>query len=322
MRRFLALAIGLASLSAHANDTPAEPNFPNRPIRMIVGMAPGGGLDTGARLVAARMSTLLGQSVVVENIAGASGTIGAARVRRSTPDGHTLMIATVNDMVVAPTVMKSGYTAGDFTPIAKISSNSTVLVAHPRLPANSVDELVDLARRDKEPLLMGAAGAAVMQTVGGMLLAEAAGIKITNVVYKGGAPLVTDLLAGQVRVGTVALSSVLPHIRDGKLKALGVISNRRDPTAPDIPTVNEGKAMKGVEADLWTGLVGPANLPAPVVLRLAAAMREILADPKYRESQLKAGSVPAEFEDPTAFGHYVMGEQTRLAPVLAIVKAQ
>ncbi|MBW8468253.1 MAG: tripartite tricarboxylate transporter substrate binding protein [Thiobacillus sp.] len=296
--------------------------YPAKPIILVVPYPAGAAVDNIGRALAVELGKHLGQSVVVENVGGASGTIGAAKVRRAMPDGHTLMIGTVNDMVVAPTVLKSGYAVGDFTPIAKISSNSTVLVAHPSFPANSVDELVDLARRSKEPLLMGATGAAVMQTVGGMLLADAAGIKITNVVYKGGAPMVTDLLAGHVKVGTVALNSVLPHIRDGRLKALGVISNRRDPTAPDIPTVNEGKAVKGVEADLWTGLVGPANLPAPVVLRLAAAMREILANPQYREAQLNAGSIPAEPEGATTFGRYVMGEQTRLAPMLAMVKAE
>lgn len=296
--------------------------YPAKPITLVVPYPAGAAVDNIGRSLAAELSKQLGQSVVVENVGGASGTIGAAKVRRSAPDGHTLMIGTVNDMLVAPAVMKSGYTVGDFTPIAKISSNSTVLVAHPSFPANSVDELVDLARRRKEPLLMGATGAAVMQTVGGMLLADAAGIKVTNVVYKGGAPMVTDLLAGQVTLGTVALPSVLPHIRSGKLKALGLISNRRDPTAPDIPTVNEGKAVKGVEADLWTGLVGPANLPAPVVSRLSATLREILADPKYREAQLKAGSIPAELEGATTFGTYVVREQTRLASVLANIKPE
>lgn len=123
-------------------------------------------------------------------------------------------------------------------------------------------------------------------------------------------------------MGTIALTSVLPHIRNGKLKALGVISNHRDPTAPDIPTVNEGKAVKGIAADLWTGLVGPADLPAPVVSRLSAAMRAILAESKYRESQLNAGSVPADFDDPTAFGRYLAGEKTRLTPVLANLKTE
>lgn len=315
------MALAAAVLSLFAPHVLGQA-YPAKPITLVVPYPAGAAVDNIGRALAVELGKHLGQSVVVENVGGASGTIGAAKVRRSTPDGHTLMIGTVNDMLVAPTVMKSGYTASDFTPIAKISSNSTVLVAHPGFPANSVDELVDLVRRNKEPLLMGATGAAVMQTIGGLLLADAAGIKITNVVYKGGAPMVADLLAGQVKVGTVALNSVLPHIRSGKLKALGVISNRRDTTAPDIPTVNESKAVKGVEADLWTGLVGPAGLPAPVVARLAAAMREILADPKYREAQLKAGSIPAESEGATAFGPYVMAEQARLAPVLVNVKAE
>lgn len=296
--------------------------YPSKTITIVVPYPAGAAVDNIGRSLAVELSRHLGQPVVVENVGGASGTIGAAKVRRSAPDGYTLMIGTVNEMLVAPAVMKSGYSAGDFSPVAKISSNSTVLVAHPGFPANSVDEMVDLARRNNEPLLMGATGAAVMQTVGGMLLADAGGYKITNVVYKGGAPMVSDLLAGQVKVGTVALNSVLPHIRTGKLKALGIVSNRRDPTAPDIPTVNEGKYIKGVQADLWTGLVGPANLPVSVVSRLADAMRVILLDPKYREAQLKAGSIPADFEEASVFGNYLSRERNRLAPVLANVKAE
>jgi tripartite-type tricarboxylate transporter receptor subunit TctC len=317
-RRMMLVAALLGLIAPHA----LSQGYPVKPITLIVPYPAGAAVDSVGRALAPELGKHLGQSVVVENVGGASGTIGAAKVRRSAADGYTLMIGTVNELVVAPTVMKSGYTVADFTPIAKVSSNSTVLVAHPSFPANSVDELIDLARRSKEPLLMGATGAAVMQTVGGMLLAEAAGIKITNVVYKGGAPMVTDLLAGQVKVGTVALSSVLPYIRDGKLKALGLISKRRDPTAPEIPTVNEGKAVKGVEADLWTGLVGPAGLPAPIVARLSAAMREILANPKYREAQFKAGSIAAEPESASSFGTYLAGEHTRLAPVLANVKPE
>lgn len=296
--------------------------YPAHPVTLVVAYPAGAAVDNIGRSLAVELGKRLGQSVVVENVGGGSGTIGAAKVRRSAPDGYTLMVGTVNEMLVAPAVLKSGYTVSDFTPITKLSSNSTVLVAHPEFPANSVDELVALAHRSKQPLLMGATGAAVMQTVGGMLLADAAGIKVTNVVYKGGAPLLTDLLGGQVKVGTIALTSVLPYIRDGRLKALGVISNHRDPTAPDIPTVNEGKAVKGIAADLWTGLIGPADLPAPVVARLSAAMRDILADPKYREAQLKVGSVPAEFEDPATFGRYLVTEKARLAPMLANVKAQ
>lgn len=311
-----AALLGMVSLHAFGE------SYPAKPITLVVPYPAGAAVDGVGRALAIELGKRLGQSVVVENVGGASGTIGASKVRRSAPDGYTLMVGTVNDMIVAPTVMKLGYTSADFTPIAKISYNSTVLVAHPSFPANSIDDLVGLARRSNEPLLMGATGAAVMQTVGGLLLADSAGIKVTNVVYKGGAPMVTDLLGGQVKVGTIALNSVLPYIREGRLKALGVISTRRDPTAPDIPTVNEGNSVKGVEADLWTSLVGPARLPAPVVSRLSAAIKEILADVKYREAQFKVGSVAAEPESAQVFGRFIAAEQARLAPALANVKAQ
>lgn len=160
--------------------------YPAKPITLVVPYPAGAAVDHIGRALAVELSKQLGQPVVVENVGGASGTIGAAKVRRSTPDGYTLMVGTVNELLVAPTVMKSGYTVGDFTPITKLSSNSTVLVASPDFPANSVGEMIDHANRSPKPLLMGATGAAVMQTVGGMLLADAAGIDITNVVYKGG----------------------------------------------------------------------------------------------------------------------------------------
>lgn len=317
-RRAALTAALFGMISSHAFGQ----EYPVKPITLVVPYPAGAAVDGVGRALAAELAKNLGQSVVVENVGGASGSIGAAKVRRSAPDGYTLMIGTVNDMVVAPTVMKSGYTVGDFTHIAKLSSNSTVLAAHPSFPANSVDELISLARSSKEPILLGATGAAVMQTVGGILLAENAGIKITNVTYKGGSPMVTDLLAGQIKVGTVALNSVLPYFRDGRLKALGVISTRRDPSAPEIPTVNEGKVVKGVEADLWTGLMGPANLPAPIVSRLSAALREILTNPAYREAQFKAGSIVARPEEAAAFSRFVTAEQTRLAPVLANIKVE
>lgn len=317
-RRAATVAIFLSVLTPYVFGQ----SYPSKPLTLVVPYPAGAAVDGIGRSLAVELGKHLGQPVVVENVGGASGTIGAAKVRRSTPDGYTLMVGTTNDLVVAPTVMKAGYSVGDFTAIAKISVNSTVLVAHPSFPANSVDEFVSLARRSKESILMGATGAAVMQTVGGMLFADAAGIKFSNVVYKGGAPMVTDLLGGQIKVGTIALNSVMPHIRDGKIKALGIISTRRDPASPDIPTVNESTSVKGVEADLWTGLVGPANLPAPIVVRLSTAMREILADPKYREAQSKLGSMVVEPDSSSAFSRFLLTEQNRLAPVLAKIKAE
>lgn len=296
--------------------------YPEKAITLVVPYPPGAAVDRVGRALAAELGRRLGKPVVVENVGGASGTLGAKKVQREPADGYTLLLGTVNDLVVAPTVLKSGYSVRDFTPIAKVSTNSTAVVAHPSFPANTIDELVVLARQSKEPLLAGATGVAVMQTIGGTLMAEAAGIRLNHVSYKGGAPLMNDLVGGQVQFGTIALTSVLPLVRDGRLKVLGVISTHRDPTAPNIPTVNEGKFVKGVEADLWTGLVGPAGLPAPVVARLASAMREILSDKTYRDAEFRAGSIPVDPGDPAAFQHYLLKEHARLQPVLAAVKVQ
>jgi tripartite-type tricarboxylate transporter receptor subunit TctC len=316
LQRRLLIALAVAALAPPA----WSQAYPSKPITLIVPYPAGAAVDRVGRSLAVELGKRLGQAVVVDNVPGASGTIGAKKAQRSPADGYTLLLGTVNDMLVAPAALKAGYSSQDFTPIAKLSLNSTVLVAHPSLPANNVDELAALAQRAKAPLLSGATGSAMMQTMGGTLVADAAGFKIEHISYKGGTPLLNDLLGGQVMVGTIALTSALPMIRDGKLKALGIISEHRDPTAPQIPTVNEGKLVKGVSADLWTGLVGPANLPAPIVARLASAVRDILADPAYRAGEFKAGSVVVEAGDPQGFAKYLRQEEARLQPLLANIK--
>lgn len=297
-------------------------SYPERPITLVVPFPAGASTDLIARNLANALGKQLGQSVIVENVSGASGTLGGRRVLRAPADGYTLLLGTVNDTIIAPTTMKAGYAASDFTPIAKLSLNSTVLVANPDFAANTVDELAEIGRKSDQPLLVGVTGTAMMQTFGAMLLADAGGFKTSNVVYKGGAPLLNDLVAGQVQFGTIALTSALPFIRSGKLKALGVISARRDPTAADIPTVNESRSIKGVEADLWTCVLGPANLPEAVVKRLSNAMREIMSDPAYRETEFRAGSVVADFASPASFQQFLKQETERLKPIISSVKAE
>lgn len=313
----------LAALFVLAIASPASSqSYPDRAITLVVPFPAGAATDRLARGVANELGKRLGQSIIVENIGGASGTLAGRRVVRAPADGYTLLLGTANDTVVAPIAMKAGYTTGDFTPIAKLSVNTTVLVAHPEFAANTVDELVAIGRKSEKPLLAGAAGAAMMQTIGGMLLANAGGFKIDNVVYKGGAPLLNDLVAGQVQFGTVALPSALPFIRSGKLKALGVISAHRDPTAMEIPTVNEGQSVKGVEVDLWTGLFAPPNLPEPIVNRLSDALREIMADQAYRDAEFRAGSVVADFAPPASFKTFLEREEARMKPIISTIKAE
>lgn len=315
LKRLAPVALLAATSLANAQ------NYPDKPITIVVPYPAGAAVDRVGRALGLELQKRLGQRVVIENVGGASGTIGAKKVQRAPADGYTLLLGTVNDMLVAPPVLKAGYTSKDFTPITRLSLNTTVLVAHPGFPANNVDELVALASRDKKPMLAGASGSAMMQTIGGTLLAEAGGFSIEHVVYKGGAPLLNDLLGGQMQVGTIALMSALPMIRDGKLKALGIISQRRDPTAPNIPTINEGKRIRDVEADLWTGLLGPAGLPAPVVARLNAALKETMTDPAYRDAEFKAGSIVVEPNDGKAFAQFLQREEERLKPTLANMKA-
>ncbi|HEX6704050.1 MAG TPA: tripartite tricarboxylate transporter substrate binding protein [Albitalea sp.] len=296
--------------------------YPDKPITLVVPFPPGAVTDRVGRDVGAELSRRLGQPVVVENVAGASGMLGAKRVLRAPADGYTLLMGTVNDMVVAPVVMKADYSAVDFTPITKVSSPTTVLVAHASFPANTAEELVAHARKSTAPIPLGVTGVAMLQTIGGEMFAAKAGFKFTLVPYKGGAPLLHDLVGGQVPLATVALPSALPLIREGKLKSLGILSTHRDPAAPELPTVNEGRSVKGVEADLWLALVGPPRLPAAVVARLSAAMREVLADRAFRDAQMRAGSVLVDYEEPEAFGRFLAGEQERVRELAAHVKSE
>jgi len=310
-------ALGMAPGAATAQA------YPDKPITLVVPFPPGAVTDRAGRALGAELGKRLGQQVIVDNVGGASGTLAGQKVLRARPDGYTLLIGTVNDLVMAPIVLKqAGYSAKDFTPIAKVFQVPTILVANPALPADTADEFIDYAKKQGRPMPLGATGLATLQTVGGVMFAEAAGFKFDIVPYKGGGPLLTDLVGGQVQIATMALGSALSLIRQGKLKSLGLISLRRDPTAPDLPTVNEGKQVKGIEADLWGGLAGPANLPPAVVRRLSAALRDILADPSFKESEARAGNVLAEYADPASFGMFLAREEERLRAVAARVQLE
>lgn len=316
VRNALLLLTFASAVPALAQSQP----YPSKPVTLVVPFPPGAVTDRLGRAVAAELSKRLGQTIVVDNVGGASGTLAAQKVLRSTPDGYTLLLGTVNDMVLAPQVLrKAGYATKDFTPITRIGGAPTIIVAHPSFPANNSDELIAFAKRQSEPLPLGATGMGTLQTYGGILFANAAGFKFEVVPYKGGGPLITDLLGGQVQVATMALPSALQLVRTGKLKSLGVIAARRDPTAPELATVNEGKSVRGLEADLWAALAGPPNLPAPVVAKLSAAMRDVLADKAFRDAEARAGNVLAEYAEPQAFSQYLAREESRLRVLTANV---
>ena len=315
--RFNRRQIGLLATSLLLVSGMAQADtFPLKPITMVVPFAAGAATDRAARSIAKQLEKQLGQPLVIENVAGASGTLGAKRLLRSQADGYTIMLGTINDLVIGQAVMKPGYTLEDFTPLARTGMDMTVLVAHPSFPAQNMDELVKMARASAEPLQIGVPGQATVQTYGANLIADAGDFKIQTIPYKAGAPLVTDLLGGQIQIGTIALSSVLSQIRSGKLKAIGVLSDRRHTSAPEIPTVNEGKLLKGVNADLWVAVVAPKGLPTSVSQRFGEALGKILSDPIFRADELRAGFMIPEIQTPSQSSQFMIQEYRRLKKLI------
>lgn len=290
----------------------ADARFPERPITLVVANAAGGATDNLARSFAEEMSSRLGQPVVVENIGGASGALGALRVLRAVPDGYTLLFGTTSDMVVTPIANRTaGYAPKDFTPIGKVGVTQMVVVARPNLGAGTLDQVVAMARSKPNGLSVGTAGNVSLQAFAAVALQRAAGIDLLGVPYKGGAPMLNDLLAGQVDLGVTTLPTALAQVRAGKLLALGLLSDKRAAAAPEIPTVNESQAVKGIQIEIWAALAGPPKMPAAVVETLSRALQSLLGDKGFIERRAKNGDQTPLFETPADFGRYLASEEQR-----------
>lgn len=271
---FLALAFACCEITAQT--------YPVKPIKLVVGYQPGGGTDSLARIVAPKLGERLGQPVTVENRPGANATIGVAYTAKAEPDGYTLLVGASGEMVYAPGLYdRLAYdTAKDFVPVIQLSTNPLIFAAHPSLPANSISELITLARAKPGALFYGS-GAAPFQAAG-ELFKKQAGVNIVNVPYKGAAPSVTAAVAGEVPLLVVGLSS-LPHLRSGKLRALAVTSLKRYALLPDVPTMAEA-GLPGFEVVPWTGMFAPAGTPRAIIDKLNGEMTAIvgLEDVKER----------------------------------------
>ena len=266
-RDFFALLLLLAcSMQAVAQIQPA------RPIRLVVPFAAGGGSDVTARLIGPKITEALGSAVVIDNRPGASGIVGTELVKRSTPDGHTLVLIdtahTVNKILLPATPYDP---IEDFSPISLVATAPMTLVVHPAVPAKSAAEFVILARAQPGKLTMGSAGAGTSSHLGGELLRIAANVQWTHVPYKGTGPALTELAGGQLQAFIGPLTGSLALIRAGKLKALAVASEERAKLLPDVPTLTE-QGIAGVIASNWYGILAPAGVPANTVAALAAAI--------------------------------------------------
>jgi tripartite-type tricarboxylate transporter receptor subunit TctC len=293
-----ALALSFCQIAALAQDAA----YPNRPIKMLVGFGAGGGTDIAARIMAQKMSEILGQSIVVENRTGASGMIAAEDEAKSAPDGYVLMMGSQTTYAVAPNLYRKVTldAAKDFAGVAMTGASPLVLVVNRSFAAHSVKDVIAMAKADPGKINFGTGGLGTTPHMTAELFQYTAGIKMVHVAYRGEAPAINDLLAGQIPLMFANLSAVMGNLKAGTLRALAVTGAHRSPSAPDIPTVAES-ALPGFEAETWWGIVAPAGTPPAILAKLNAAARKALADDdtKKRFADLgmtNGGSSPEELD--------------------------
>ena len=304
----------------------AAQSYPSRPITMVVPFAAGGPTDTIARIVAARMGKALGQTVIVENVTGAAGSIGVGRVARAAPDGYTLSIGHWSTHVVNGAVYQLPYDVlKDFEPVAMIATNPQLIVTKTSVPATNLTELIAWVKANQEKLSVGTAGVGSASHVGGIYFQNAIGAKLVFVPYRGSAPAMQDLMGGQVDLILDQAANSLPWVRSGKIRAYAVTAKTRIATAPDIPTVDEA-GLPGLYIAVWHALWVPKGTPKDIVARLNAAVVETLADPAVRERLAELGQeIPSrEQQTPEALGAYHQAEIAKWWPLIkaAGIKAE
>ena len=278
-RRPLLLAAAALLPAIALAQTP--PDWPTRPVRMLVGSAPGGGTDAMARAVADRLAPLLRQPVIVENRPGVSNTLAVDMTAKST-DGHTMVMGVVTAHAIAPHLLKLGYDSNrDLVPVAYVGAVPNVLVVGNNLSANSVQELVALARKEPGRINFASSGTGSTQHIAAEMFKDAAGIELTHVPYKGSAAALVDLVSGQVQMSFDTMPSVIGQIKAGKLRALGVTSARRNAQLPQVPTLAEA-GLPGVEIGAWYGIYMPAATPRAVQARVHDEVNKVLAMPETR----------------------------------------
>ena len=277
-----------------ASGTPlfAQSSYPNRPIRFIVPYPPGAGTDFTAREIGARLTEIFGQQVVIDNRAGAGATLGHGLAARAAPDGYTILLATTGGMVSSPALgAKLPYDPlKDFAPIGIAIYVPYSFVVVSSIPANTMREFIDYAKTMPGKLNFGTPGVGTPNHLGGVMLMRLTGIEMVHIPYKGGGPVVTDLLAGQIQTTFASLPQVLPHVRTGRLRVLGVGHATRLRVAPDIPTIAE--SVPGFSNPAWWGIVAPAGTPGPIVAKLNGALNRILETPEVIERFEANGVVP------------------------------
>ena len=313
-RAALSLAATLAILAPHA--ARAADAYPAKPVRFVVAFPPGGGTDIIARAIAQKLAERIAQQVVVDNRPGAGGNIGTDIVAKSAPDGYTMLMGSAGPLAINASLFgKMPFDPiKDLAPVTLAASTPNVLVVHPSLRAATVKELIALAKARPGEINFASSGHGTPAHLAGELFNSMAGVKMVHVPYKGAAPALADLLGGQVQLMFSTMPPALPHVKDGKLRALAVTSAKRSPAAPDIPTLDE-IALPGFEANTWHGVVVPAGTPATIVARLNREIVAILHLPDVVERFSSQGA-EALGSTPEEFAAYIKSETLKWAKVV------
>ena len=311
---FLSIIVAVACVFASVGAGAAE-WAPTKPVRMIVGFPPGGATDLVARMIQPKMSASLGRQVIVENRPGANGVISTELLSRADPDGHTMGFGHIGTLVISPTIQKVPYDVHkDFAPIGLVVSLQNIIVVHPTLPAKHLKDYIVLAKGNAGTMLYATSGAGSPGHLAAVLLESLTGIQLTHVPYKGGGPLIIDLIAGHVPSAFAVISTGLPHVRTGKVRALAVTGAKRAEAAPDVPTVAES-GVKGYAATNWYGMLAPAATPAPIIERLNRELNAALKAPDVVQ-QLKDQGIDAAPTSPSEFMRHIAAEEKKWVPII------
>src|SRR5688572_11041423 len=307
-RRLVAAAtLALAAGIAHAQ-------YPTKPVKIIVPWPPGGAVDTIGRLIAQHISEPLGQPVVVDNRAGAAGAIGSEQVAKADPDGYTLLMGSTTVISVNPALQKLPYQPTDFAPITMVAFVPHMLVIPAEVPASNLKEFVAYVKANLGKVSYASAGPGTPHHIAGEMFKSMAGVDMLQVPYKGTGPALTDLLAGRVQFMSVEAVAALPHVKAGKLRALGVATPERNALAPDVPTVAEA-GYPGFEVTAWYGVVAPAGVPKEAAAKLAGAISKALETPQFRDKLAGLGATPVG-GSPEAFGELLLRENAKWAKAI------
>ena len=313
-RDFLSVT-GASVLAAEFSPLASAQAYPTKPIKFVVGFAPGGATDVVGRLMAKKIGDALGQPIIIENKAGGSSNIGAEAVFRAAPDGYTFYVSAITSAINVSLFPKLPFDfARDFEPVALFANVPNILVVHPSVPAKTVKELIDLARAQPGKLSYASSGSGTSIHLCGELFKMLTKVDMVHIPYKGSAPAMTDMIGGQVQVMFDNMPSALPHVKAGKLRALAVTSAQRSPSAPEVITMGEA-GVPGFDVQSWFGLVAPKGTPKDIIARVNAEAVNALATAEIRERFLDLGAVPAPMS-PEAFGDFIRAEIIRWSEVV------